>query len=93
MSSFLAMTRISPSLAALLGIPGGEATYTRSDLIRKIHSLYNEKVGCVWPSNNILLFDAKMRSALNIPDDQTVTVLNLAKFLRPHCLDLPPVGL
>ena len=92
MTSFMmTTTRISPSLATLLQIPGGEEMYSRQEIIRKLHTIYKEKMGNATPTGNVLHFDTEMRAALNIPAGETVGVLNLATILRPHCLDLPPI--
>jgi hypothetical protein len=92
MTSFTAtMTRISPSLATLLRLPGGDETYSQREIVRTLHAIYKEKVGNLNPAGDTLHFDTEMRTALNIPDGETVGVLNLAAILRPHCLDLPPI--
>lgn len=85
------MTRISPSLATLLRVPGGDETYSRREIVRKLHAIYKEKVGNLNPVGDTLNFDTEMRTALGIPEGATVGVLNLAGILRPHCLDLPPI--
>ncbi len=88
MTSFLTPTRISPALATLLGL--ADDTYTHSQITRRFVDHCRTK-GLLPSSGDTLNLDNETRAAIGVPEGDRVGVLNIAGYLRPHLLDLPPI--
>jgi hypothetical protein len=84
-------TRISPNLAAALGL-NEEASYCRMEITRALQSWLAGK-GIRAAADGRLALDEEACAVLRVPANQEVSLLNLAEILRPHFRDYTPLSM